>query len=93
MKFVGGTHHGQDVPFALRLAIHATGRRKVEVDRMAAPRAPSGMPYVRLDDGPCTESYRVVVWREHSGRKTKFLARTGLTHYEIAQMAMRLFVS
>ncbi|WP_280151936.1 hypothetical protein [Piscinibacter sp. XHJ-5] len=93
MKFVGGTHHGQDVPIALRVVIHATGRRGVEVDHLPAGGAPGGAPRAILPGGSCRESYRVVVWREPDGRKTKFLARTGLTHDEIERMATRLFMA
>jgi hypothetical protein len=93
MKFVGGTHHGQNVPIALRVVIHATGRRRVEVDHSAAAGAPGGPPKAILHGGSCRESYRVVVWREPDGRRTKFLARSGLAHDEIEQMATRLFMA
>jgi hypothetical protein len=83
MKFVGGTHHGRDVPFLLRLVLHATRGRRVDVSPWVGWHADA-------DGGP-RETYRVVVWRGRDRTRNKFLARAGLTHDEIQALAARLF--
>jgi hypothetical protein len=91
MKFVGGTHHGRNVPIMLRLVIHATRAKRVTVHRQVEWHTNLRIPSVPPSGGGPSETYRVAIWRSSDRRRSKFLARAGLTRDEIRAMAARLF--
>ena len=91
MKFVGGTHHGRDVPIMLRLVIHATRAKRVDVCPRVAWHTSLRIPSVPSCGGDPKETYRVAVWLSSDRKRNKFLACAGLTRNELQAMAARLF--
>jgi hypothetical protein len=91
MKFVGGTHHGCDVPIMLRLVIHATRARRIDVCPRVGWETSLRIPSVMPCGNDLRETYRVATWRSSDRTRSKFLARAGLTRDEIQALAARLF--
>ena len=75
MKFIGGSHHGRDVPIPLQVAIYSQRRQWVQIDEMIAGR------------GAPPERYRVVSFPSPDGGETKLLAREGLSRQAIESFA------
>jgi len=79
MKFIGGTHHGRDVPIALQVEIYSQRRQWIEVDEHAAPG----------ERARRAERYRVVACRAADGGETRLLAREGLGRRAFESFAQR----
>ncbi|HEX5633648.1 MAG TPA: hypothetical protein VFX50_10475 [Gemmatimonadales bacterium] len=90
MKFIGGSHHGRDVPIALQVSIYAQRRQWVQLEQWPDPPALPGMPCDPTPRVPETERYRVVPWRTDDGLPTLLLAREGMSRQTIEAFAMGL---